>query len=492
MKARSKILSVIVLLALLLGALPVGGILFAAPAEQRVQFTAPVVIANTSFLNVRTGPGIGYAVLITVTGGSALPVLAISEDRAWYQVTTIVGVGWVNMQYVLPRGDFSNVPFGQTPAIVDPRSGGIPGTGGMGMPGTSFPGTGSMGDDSYDIGYSSGREWGISLILDHPLRSGPTINSLEITPLTIDRSTIYTVLASTYAEGQEWYQVNTGQYTGWVEGPKVAFRPFACELSAVVATQDVPLRTGPDGVGPNGDVYIAAGYEAYLLDQLGDLFKIELVDGTVGWVGISAFQVRQRDEVTSAYCESGGAAARAGAQTGGSGLPGTGGMGSSLTPGVALGSIPRVVINTGFLNVRSGPGAQYTTVATLAGGTELAVLGIAPDNVWYLVQGTFGQGWVNNEFTLFRGDGSRLPIIRAATGQVATPLGTLNRPNVTLYAAPNLTLGSLGVLPGGEYQVVARTGDFTWVQISTPLGFGWVQAAYINIIGDTGLIPVIG
>jgi hypothetical protein len=62
-----------------------------------------------------------------------------------------------------------------------------------------------------------------------------------------------------------------------------------------------------------------------------------------------------------------------------------------------------------------------------------------------------------------------------------------------LYAAPNLTLGSLGTLAGGSvYDVVARTADLQWVQLSTPLGFGWVQAEFVTLGGDTGLIPVIG
>jgi uncharacterized protein YraI len=150
------------------------------------------------------------------------------------------------------------------------------------------------------------------------------------------------------------------------------------------------------------------------------------------------------------------------------------------------------VINTGFLNVRSGPGVQFTSVATVAGGAELAVIGIAPDRVWYLVQGSFGQGWLNSEFTLFRGDGSRLPIIRGAIGVVARPTAVINGA-VTLYAAPNLTLGSLGTLTGPvQVELVARTADFNWVQVNTTLGFGWVQREFVVISGDIGAIPVIG
>jgi len=63
------------------------------------------------------------------------------------------------------------------------------------------------------------------------------------------------------------------------------------------------------------------------------------------------------------------------------------------------------------LNVRSGPGAQFGIVATFAGGSELPVIGITTDGVWFLVEGTFGQGWLNSEFTVFRGSITSVPII---------------------------------------------------------------------------------
>ena len=39
------------------------------------------------------------------------------------------------------------------------------------------------------------------------------------------------------------------------------------------------------------------------------------------------------------------------------------------------------------------------------------MLGVADDGVWYLVEGTFGQGWLNNEFVIFRGDYSAVPVL---------------------------------------------------------------------------------
>ncbi|MCU0496692.1 MAG: SH3 domain-containing protein [Anaerolineae bacterium] len=477
MKTRAKVLSLVVLVALLTAIFPVSQI-----AAQRASFVAPVMVVNTSFLNVRTGPGIQYSVLVTVVGGTALPVLGVAQDRVWYQVSTVVGAGWVNAQYVLPRGDFSNVPFVDAPPAVDPRSLAF-----------TAPGTTPNDDTAVDLGFSNRREFGASIIIEHPLRAQPTINAVNLTMLGPDPGIIFTINGATFAEGIQWLQISTPEgLSGWVEASKTRLRPYGCTLSVAIAQQDLELKRGPDGSGPNGGLFISAFDEAYVLDRVGDLLKIELSSGNFGWVEIGALTIRQAGEVRVPYCQQGGAASRAGAfQQPGTSTGGTSGI--SVPPGVATLAIPRVVINTGFLNVRSGPGAQYTAVATVAGGTELPVLGIAPDRVWYLVQGTFGQGWVNSEFTLFRGDGSRLPIIRGVVGIVATPRGVINGANVLIYAAPNLTLGTVGQITGPvEVDVVARTADFNWVQIRASFGFGWVQAAFITLSGDTGQIPVIG
>src|SRR5690606_3192647 len=177
--------------------------------------------------------------------------------------------------------------------------------------------------------------------------------------------------------------------------------------------------------------------------------------------------------------------------------PGTGDQGGG-TVGGNVPSAPRlagshIIINTAFLNVRSGPGAQYLPVATVPGGTELTVLGIASDRVWFLVQGTFGRGWVNEEFTIFRGVIDNVPVIQlsaVAGAALATPQAVISGA-VTLYAAPGTNFGSVGTISGPlEVPVVARTADFAWVQINTSLGFGWVLADQVVIRGDTGLIPV--
>jgi uncharacterized protein YraI len=99
---------------------------------------------------------------------------------------------------------------------------------------------------------------------------------------------------------------------------------------------------------------------------------------------------------------------------------------------------------------------------------------------------------VNSEFVLFRGNGSTLPVISATVGQVETPKAVINQ-NVILYAAPNLTLGTVGSIAApATVDVVARTADSNWVQVRIETGYGWVQSAFVTLQGNLAQIPVVG
>ena len=95
-------LSLSVVLALLLLALPV----LAGPSAQT---SGPTVVINTGALNQRTGPGLEYAIQGAVPGGSEWPVVGRTADRSWWEISTDIGIGWVNNEYVVTRGSFRGI-----------------------------------------------------------------------------------------------------------------------------------------------------------------------------------------------------------------------------------------------------------------------------------------------------------------------------------------------------------------------------------------------
>lgn len=471
---KSKLFFAMLVLVLLLSTF--AGTAAAAEEEQRSQFVTPIMIVNTSFLNVRTGPGAQYTVLLTVVGGTELPVLGVAEDRVWYQVSTVAGIGWVNSQFTLARGDFTNVPVVDDAEVLAALEADLE---------LVFT------DDAFGVvGFSSGRDWGISITETHSLRVGPTISRSSIGTANADLNVIYPVLEATTADGLVWYRVEiTGVGTGWVEAPKTRMRPFACssDFSVVVLNKDISPSRGPDGTGTlDGSFPLIAGTEAYLLDHREGQFKIELMDGNIAWIGNVDASVRENDPIRRDYCNS---VQRRNVLI----VTGTGETTSTTTTTAPRLQGPRAIINTAFLNVRSGPGAQYSVVTTLSGGTEVPIIGIAPDGVWYLITGTFGEGWINNEFVLFRGNGTRIPTVRDFVGAtLARPVVEITNA-VTLFAAPNPTLGTIGALSGPiEVDIVARSADGNWVQIASALGFGWVRTSEVTVSGDLTLVPTVG
>jgi uncharacterized protein YgiM (DUF1202 family) len=474
----------------------------ASPNSQQVAFTAPRLIVNTSFLNVRSGPGIQYNILLTVVGGTELPVLGRSGDNVWYQVSTVIGVGWANVEYTVPRGSFDNVPVVSFDPVAAPIQGvgavtlALPGQGGGGITTSSSPIAPALGGitrftlpDNRVITVQRGERFRAAINVEAVnLRTQPADNAPVITILFRDTVIDYTLVDSRKdSNSVEWIAIDVPDVgVGWIEAPKVIYRLSRASGQVLVLVSQVQLTNGPGG-GGDGLPLLSNGQEMYLLaiSRDGRFLQVELPDGLRGWVPWDSTLARggtATDLVDLSTLQSVPTAPDAMATPNQSG-------GGAVSFGL---DTPHIVVNTGFLNIRSGPGAQFTSITTVPGGTEIAVIGIAPDAVWYLVRGSFGQGWVNSEFTIFRGVIDNVPIIRATVGTLSSPVAIVAG-QVTLYVAPGTSFGIVGTIGGpSQADIVARTADLQWVQINTNLGFGWVQASQITITGDIGAAPIVG
>ncbi len=62
-------------------------------------------------LNVRSGPGIGYARLTSIPRGTLMTLLARTADSSWVKVLLANGVqGWVNTGYIAPSAPITSLP----------------------------------------------------------------------------------------------------------------------------------------------------------------------------------------------------------------------------------------------------------------------------------------------------------------------------------------------------------------------------------------------
>ena len=364
----------------------------------QAQVATPILLVNTSFLNVRTGPGPEYGVLVVVAGGTELPVLGVATDGAWYMVSTPVGNGWVDVDYTLPRGDFRLVPQLDTTFVVAP----------LVVPVTPITiGLTGAGQGGGAPGGTVERFRALINVEAVNLHVEPSLTSGVLTVLLKDDTKDYAIVgrSSRDSRGIEWYAIHVpGVGSGWVEAPKIFLRLSARyrDVLTVVGT-GVQVYRQP-GFDSTGLPVLENGDEVFLLNITRDGLWVQIETGTgvVGWIPFHSVVTRtgtttddlnpfEPDDVNQ-----GGFVTVQGVV-----IPGS-------KPALAA---PIAVVNTGNLNVRSGPGGHFADVGTLPGGSQVAVIGLTPDAEWYLVIGSFGQGWIDSEFVLVRGNLTNVPVI---------------------------------------------------------------------------------
>jgi uncharacterized protein YgiM (DUF1202 family) len=152
---------------------------------------------------------------------------------------------------------------------------------------------------------------------------------------------------------------------------------------------------------------------------------------------------------------------------------------------------PYAIVDTGNLNVRSGPGLQYTILGSVAGGDILPILGRTEGGVWLLVSTVYGEGWVNSIKVITRNYFGGAGLEDAASTGAEIDYTATTRTAVNVRSGPNLGFTSLGVLPTGTVvTVVGQSADKAWWLCDTELGRGWINKAVVKTKRDYSDLPV--
>ncbi len=159
------------------------------------------------------------------------------------------------------------------------------------------------------------------------------------------------------------------------------------------------------------------------------------------------------------------------------------------------------------IQVRSGPGAQYSSYGVVSIGTTGEVIGVSEDGEWWVVRVSIeyapdGRGWVNGEFVEVTNAGNVPVIPTPPLGDIEFPPPGTNAPTATVLqpvnvrGGPSIDYPSYGIAPtGATAEVVGISDDSLWwvVVISpdlSPDGQGWVSADFVEVTGG-GDVPVI-
>ncbi len=148
------------------------------------------------------------------------------------------------------------------------------------------------------------------------------------------------------------------------------------------------------------------------------------------------------------------------------------------------------VINTGALNVRSGPGVAHGVVTIVYKGQAITVLGRNHDGSWIKVRLYSGQeGWVKTSYVVVNQDISSLPVLDSSTSTTAVvATGALN-----VRSGPGLQYGVVAVVVSGErVTLLGRNANSSWALIRTTSNVeGWVNASLLASNVPISSLPVV-
>lgn len=159
-----------------------------------------------------------------------------------------------------------------------------------------------------------------------------------------------------------------------------------------------------------------------------------------------------------------------------------------LQPAAAQDAVASV--NTGSLNVRSGPGLNFGSIATLPYGFGVRLVARNDEGNWVYIALTNGvTGWVNVNYLYTQFRISNLPVSEYLPPAIPlVPTATVTGAfNLNVRQRPDPNSGVVGQV-GQQVQLalLGRNYDSTWAQIRTPSGVtGWVAARFI-----TASVPV--
>ncbi|MCA9931358.1 MAG: SH3 domain-containing protein [Anaerolineales bacterium] len=317
--------------------------------------TAAATVA-TGALNVRSGPGVTYSVLTVAGYGHTVGLLGRNSNSSWAKVRLSNGQeGWVNASLITPNVSISSLPIADAPAPPEPPVPVAPNAllslrAGPSLSDTVI-GQVYQGQRVQAIGRNDSSTWVKVRVLETGLEGWISVAFVQADVIisNLPVMTGSTIPAATATSTPIATPTPTTSTSG----------------TAVVTASALNLRTGP-GIGYGVVTVVYQGHTVTLLgrNSSSSWVKVRTSAGQEGWMNVQY-----------------------------------------LTSGTAINSLPVIdaatltavgTVNTGALNVRSGPGIEYTATAVVFQGTSIGLIGRNSNSSWVKVRLSNDHvGWVN-------------------------------------------------------------------------------------------------
>ena len=434
-----------------------------APSQQQSSYTPiPVAITIPYFLNVRSGPGLDYEVITTVPEGTRASIYGRDPLDDWFQVQIegIDGMVWIYQDLTTVEGSLDGVRFLEQWEI-DLIAG---------------PGDGPLAITTPDI---------------LNVRSGPGLDYDILT--TVTKGTQATIIG--IGPNSEWYKVNLGVLSepAWiyaslttVTGSIASVKQYTqAEVDGIETGADNPVavtvptilnvRSGPGteydivttvsqgtraeiiGIGPQDEWFLVE------LDSLDDPVWIyqdltTVVGSLAGVRRVASWQVGQPSSDTEV-------------------------------------ERPIAVTYPSLVNVRVGPGESYNVLKAIGQGTRARIMGIGPDENWYLVDidGLDQLGWIREDLTVLVGSLDNVKRITAE--EIAMlPVAIANTALLNVRSGPATSYGLVTTISEGTWvEVIGVNAQSDWfkVKYNDAGGQGWIYRELTYLAGPLSSVTQI-
>ena len=435
---------------------------------------------TTEYVHLRSGPGTNYDSQGVLAEGTVLTVTDTSNSE-WYAVRTSGGTtGYIFSQYIAIGGSDSG-STAKTTEYVHLRSG--PGTNysskGVIASGTAITVTDTSNSEWYAVRLSNGTtgymfsEY-ISMSGGSSSSGSDSVPSTESTAAKVTeyvnvRSgpgtnyTSKTVIASgtsitvTDRSNAEWYAVKLSNgMTGYIFSQYIQLsNDSSSDAGSVPSTESTPaktteyvnVRSGP-GTNYTSKTVIASGTSITVTDRSNsEWYAVKLSNGMTGYI-------------FSIYIE-----LESGSSSGG---------GSSPSESVQART-------TAGVNVRSGPGTNYSSKTVIASGTSITVTDRS-NSEWYAVKLSNGMtGYIYSIYIRIESESSS----GGSSGTESTPAKTTEYVNVRSGPGTNYT--SKTVIASGTSITVTDTSNPEWYAVKLSNGMtGYIYSIYIELQSSSG------
>lgn len=183
-----------------------------------------------------------------------------------------------------------------------------------------------------------------------------------------------------------------------------------------------------------------------------------------------------------------------------------------VAPIGAVGPLPVVAptgrlnafVTANFLNVRSGPAANFEVIATLGRNQPVNLLGRNLDSTWVRISvpGIVADGWVSARYIASNAVISSLPV-QSNTGitpGLPQPIpdpntgqtGVVTARNLNVRLGPGVAFASFDIISAGEgVRLVGRNSAGNWLLVQLADGrTGWVNRGFIYTQFPTDILPI--